>query len=149
MFYKPPIRRPLIYRQPSAQHACGGIGGGGDDLIIIGNGTSGPPGPAGPPGPQGPAGPSGTQSGIIPVRLVNTDYDCVNTDYYIGATEKNITITLPAGQIGRIFVVKNQTDGNVRVEGTNGEKLDDSSFKILGTEGSLMVVFVTGRWNLI
>ena len=92
---------------------------------------------------------SNQQSGFVAVELVDMNYNALQKDYYIGATKKNITITLPLGLVGKIFVVKNQSNGNVRVEGTLGETLDGSLFKTLGSESSLMAVFDGTRWNLI
>jgi hypothetical protein len=139
LFYKPIRRKPLL-RRPVAHAGCGGsIGGPGDDLIIIGSGIPGPPGPAGPAG----------SLNNVPVKLVDVNYNAMQKDYYIGALEKDITIKLPLGTIGKIFVVKNQAQGNIRVESIAGETLDDAPFKVLGTEGSLMVLFDGTRWNLI
>ena len=92
---------------------------------------------------------SNQQSGFVAVKLVDVNYTALQKDYYIGATEKNIRITLPLGLVGKIFVVKNQSNGTVRVEGTLGETLDGALFKTLGTEASLMAVFDGSRWNLI
>lgn len=92
---------------------------------------------------------SNQQSGFVAVKLVDMNYTALQKDYYIGATQKNITITLPLGLVGKIFVVKNQSNGNVRVEGTLGETLDGSLFKTLGSESSLMALFDGTRWNLI
>lgn len=86
---------------------------------------------------------------LYPVKLVDVNYNVMQKDYYIGATEKNITITLPLGLVGKVFVVKNQTNGTVRVEGSLGETLDGALFKTLGTDASLMAVFDGSRWNLI
>jgi hypothetical protein len=86
---------------------------------------------------------------LYPVKLVDVNYNVMQKDYYIGATEKNITITLPLGLVGKVFVVKNQSNGTVRVEGSLGETLDGALFKTLGTDASLMALFDGFRWNLI
>lgn len=97
--------------------------------------------------------PSGVLSAIggdslINVKLVSTNYTALLTDYYIGATKKSITITLPAGVVGKVYVVKNQSDGNITVKGT-GQNLDESGDKTLGGNASLIVVFDGTRWNLV
>jgi hypothetical protein len=80
--------------------------------------------------------------------LVAADYTATLDDYYIGATKKNITITFPKGVVGKVYIVKNQAEGNIKVKGT-GEDLDQSGDKTLGTEASLIAVFAGTRWNLV
>lgn len=88
-------------------------------------------------------------SGLINVTLVNSNYTALPTDYYIGATANNITITLPLGVTGKVYIVKNQINGNITVTGTSGQKLDTSNNKSLGTNDSIVVVFDGTRWNII
>jgi hypothetical protein len=146
------------------------------DLFINSIVTGGAQGPAGPIGPQGPAGPdvdiatttsigavqvgSGLSinsegvlsatggSSLLNVKLTSTNYTATDSDYYIGATKKDITITFPAGVIGKVYVVKNQAEGNIKVKGT-GQNLDQAGDKTLGSESSLIAVFDGTRWNLI
>ncbi len=99
-------------------------------------------------GPQGPEGPPGSCS-LVAVILVDVDYTALSTDYYIGATKKNINITLPLGVTGKVYVIKNQADGNVKVAGTAGQKLDSDNFKSLGAESTITCVFDGTRWNII
>ena len=87
-------------------------------------------------------------SSLINVKLTSTNYTASNSDYYIGATKKDITITFPAGIVGKVYVVKNQANGNIKVKGT-GQDLDNSGDKTLGSESSLIAVFDGTRWNLI
>ena len=91
---------------------------------------------------------TGSSSSLINVKLTSTNYTATLTDYYIGATKKSITITLPAGTVGKVYIVKNQADGNITVKGT-GNNIDQSGSKTLGTETSLIVVFDGTRWNLV
>lgn len=102
----------------------------------------------GPMGPMGPAGPSGSCS-LASVKLVKENYTALENDYYIGTLEKNITITLPESQIGKIYCVKNQVSGNIKLIGTNGQTIDSDAFKTLGTDTSVMVIFDGTRWNVI
>lgn len=97
---------------------------------------------------------SATGNGVLNVFLTSTDYTATLDDYYIGALTKNIKITLPLGIVGKVYIVKNQlnaseTGGNIKVQGTSGQKLDETSFKTLGTNASLIVVFDGFRWNLV
>lgn len=86
---------------------------------------------------------------LISVKLIAVDYIASDVDYYIGATEKNITVTLPSGIIGKVYYIKNQSNGNITVTGVNGQTLDDSGFKILGNEAGIICVFDGTRWNII
>lgn len=92
---------------------------------------------------------SASGSSFINVFLVADDYNATIDDYYIGATKNNITITLPAGQVGKVLIVKNQVNGNIKVQGSDGELIDSSAIKILGSDASLITVFDGFRWNLI
>jgi hypothetical protein len=91
---------------------------------------------------------SATGSSLINVKLTSTNYTATASDYYIGATNKNITITFPAGVVGKVYVVKNQSQGVITVKGT-GQNLDSSGDKNLGSESSLVAVFDGTRWNLV
>ena len=97
-----------------------------------------------------PLGILSTNSGsdLISVKLTAVNYTALATDYYIGATAKNITITLPLGVVGKVYVVKNQAQGSIKVKGT-GQDLDNSGDKSLGSESSIIVVFDGTRWNII
>lgn len=87
-------------------------------------------------------------SGLINVKLTTLNYTALATDYYIGAIKKDITITLPLGVVGKVYIVKNQVEGNIKVKGTS-QNLDSSGDKTLGTEQSLFVVFDGARWNIV
>lgn len=86
---------------------------------------------------------------LIPVTLVNTDYFVLPTDYYVGAIGKDVKITLPLGTIGKVYIVKNQSNGNIKVYASGGQTLDTNAVKTLGSESSIMVVFDGARWNII
>jgi hypothetical protein len=87
-------------------------------------------------------------SSLINVKLTAVNYTALATDYYIGATKKDITITLPLGIVGKVYLVKNQVEGSIKIKGT-GQNLDNSGDKTLGSETSLFVVFDGTRWNII
>lgn len=88
-------------------------------------------------------------SNFVNVTLTGVDYTATAADSYIGATTNNITITLPAGLLGRVYYVKNQSNGNIRVQGTGGETIDASAFKTLGSDSGFMLVFDGTRWNIL
>ena len=99
--------------------------------------------------PAGVLSATNTGTDIINVKLTSADYTALITDYYIGATKKDIDITLPLGVVGKVYIIKNQVSGNIGVKGTGGQKIDTSSDKTLGTEASIIVVFDGTRWNII
>lgn len=98
--------------------------------------------------PAGVLSATGGGSSLLNVSLVAVDYTATLNDYYIGATKKNITITLPLGIVGKVYIVKNQVEGSIKVKGT-GENLDQSGDKTLGSGASLITVFDGTRWNII
>jgi hypothetical protein len=98
--------------------------------------------------PSGILSATGNGNSLISVKLTAINYTALATDYYIGAIKKDITITLPLGIVGKVYVVKNQVEGNVKVKGT-GQNIDSSGDKTLGTNDSIIVVFDGTRWNII
>jgi hypothetical protein len=98
--------------------------------------------------PAGVLSATGGGSSLLNVSLVAVNYTATIDNYYIGATKKGITITFPKGIVGKVYIVKNQSEGNITVKGT-GQDLDNSGDKTLGTESSLIAVFDGTRWNLI
>lgn len=99
--------------------------------------------------PTGVLSATGGSSSFINVTLTNVDYTATASDYYIGATKKEIDITLPLGITGKVYVIKNQATGNIKVKCSGGQTLDTSSSKTLGSESSIIVVFDGSRWNVI
>ena len=83
------------------------------------------------------------------VKLTSVSYTALTTDYYIGATTNNITITLPLGIVGQEYIVKNQVNGSIAVTGTGGQTINATATKILGAEDALNVIFDGARWNII
>lgn len=127
----------------------------GDLILTLSDGTEinagNVKGPKGDPGAQGPVGPTGATGNcnFFNVTLVDDDYYIKNSDTYVGAITKNIEITLLPGTTGRVFYIKNQSNGNIKVVGTGGQSIDGSSFQTLGSNGSMNVVFDGFRWNII
>jgi hypothetical protein len=90
-----------------------------------------------------------SSSSFINVTLTSTNYTATANDYYIGATKKDIDITLPLGITGRVYIIKNQISGNIKVKASASQKIDTASDKTLGSEASIIVVFDGTRWNII
>ena len=99
--------------------------------------------------PGGVLSATGSGSSLINVKLTNVDYTATASDYFIGATKKDIDITLPLGVTGKVYVIKNQVSGNIKVKASGGQKIDTASDKTLGTEASIIVVFDGARWNIL
>lgn len=92
---------------------------------------------------------SGGDTNFITVKLTSINYTVTASDSYVGATKSNITITLPSGILGRVYYIKNQSSGNVKIQGTGGETLDGSAFQTLGSSGGFMAVFDGTQWNIL
>ena len=99
--------------------------------------------------PGGVLSATNTGSDFVNVTLTGVSYSITADDYYVGATTNNITITLPQGETGRVYYVKNQAPGNVRVQCTGSETIDGNSFKTLGTDAGFILVFDGSRWNIL
>lgn len=90
-----------------------------------------------------------TGSNFVNVTLTSVSYSITASDYYVGAINNNITISLPAGLLGRVYYVKNRSGGNIKVQGTGGETIDGSLFQTLGSNAGFIVVFDGSRWNIL
>lgn len=92
---------------------------------------------------------NGGGNNFVTITLTAVSYTITATDSYVGATNNNIVITLPTGILGRVYYVKNQSGGNIKVQGTGGETIDGSAFQTLGSNSGFMVVFDGSRWNIL
>jgi hypothetical protein len=90
-----------------------------------------------------------TSSSLFAVKIITANYTAIANDYYIGAIKKDITITLPVGVTGKVYVVKNEENGEITVTGTAGQKIDGSVSEKLSTNKSLMVIFNGTEWQSI
>lgn len=93
-----------------------------------------------------------TASGSGQVKTVGTavNYTALADDEYIGGTASGITITLPLGVVGKVYMVKNEGAGNnVVVSATAPEKIDGAVSKALANYASISVVFRAGNWHII
>lgn len=86
--------------------------------------------------------------------FLNITYPAVNynvtaTDQYIGATASGITITLPTGILGRFYQIKNQSVGNITVQGTGGQLVEGTVTKTLSTTAGITVVFDGTNWRIL
>jgi hypothetical protein len=100
--------------------------------------------------PLGVLSATGSTSGIYAVKLTKVNYTALPDDYYIGATDSGITITLPKGITGKTYAIKNQDNGIVTVKATSPEKIDNSSTQTLATNKAIIIIFDgTQQWQII
>jgi hypothetical protein len=99
--------------------------------------------------PSGILSATNSSSNFVNVTLTNVSYSVSADDSYVGATNNNITITLPLGVVGRVYYIKNQSSGNIKVQGSGGETIDGVAFQTLGSNSGFMVVFDGSRWNIL
>jgi hypothetical protein len=92
---------------------------------------------------------SGNNNTIYPVKLTGVNYTATANDYYIGATDSGITITLPKGVLGKSYSIKNQDNGVITVKATNPEKIDNISSQGLATNKAIIVIFDGTQWEII
>ena len=92
---------------------------------------------------------NGGNNNFVAVTLTAVDYTVTATDSYVGATKKDLEITLPLGILGRVYYIKNQSNGNIKVEGSGSETIDGISSKTLGSNSGFMLVFDGSRWNIL
>lgn len=86
---------------------------------------------------------------FLNVTFTATNYTVTAIDQYIGATASNIIITLPTGILGRFYQIKNQSSGDIQVQGTGGETVEGSTFKTLRTNAGFTVVFDGTIWKIL
>jgi len=140
-----PCLAPRIPVCPSPASDAIEIGGIGNDIINIGGGGVGPPGPPGPPG----------TIGLVPVTDVATPtYTALSTDYFLCVlTNGLVTITLPTGILGTVYIVKDcfgdAANNPITIQGTGGQLVDGSTATINTNFGSLQFVFNGFDWSIV
>ena len=131
-----------------------------DADIFINSNIVGPPGPPGPPGPQGPTGPEGPQGPAgsladVPVTLIDeATYAPSANEYFLGVIyDGTVTLTLPAGTLGKVYVVKDSVgDANTNpiTVVTTGSSIDGQPSYILDTDwGSISLIYNGIEWNVV
>ena len=86
---------------------------------------------------------------FLTIKYTAVDYTATAVDQYVCATVGNITITLPTGILGRVYYVKNQSAGNITVQGTGGQTVEGSVSKTLNTNASITCVFDGTTWKIL
>ncbi len=99
--------------------------------------------------PDGTLSASGGSDCSFTVTLVDEDYTATANDCYISTVKTGIEVKLPPGVVGKVYIIKNRANGNVKVKASNNQTIDSSTSKTLGTDDSLTVIFDGSRWNVI
>ena len=86
---------------------------------------------------------------FLTIKYTAVDYTATAIDQYVCATVSNITITLPTGILGRFYQIKNQSAGNVKVQGTGGQTVEGSAFKTLNSNAGITCVFDGTIWKIL
>lgn len=146
----PPMLPPVCLPPPVSGYI-------NDADIFINSSVVGPPGPPGPPGPQGPVGPQGPAGSLaaVPVTLIDeAAYSPSATEYFLGVIyDGTVTITLPAGTLGKVYVVKDAVgDANTNpiTVVTTGSTIDSLISYVMNTDwGSISLIYNGIEWNVI
>jgi predicted dehydrogenase len=64
-----------------------------------------------------------------------------------------VTITLPTGILGTVYMVKdcsgNANNNNITIQGTGGQLVDGSSATINSPYGSIQLIFNGSEWSIV
>lgn len=146
----PPILPPACPPPPTPGYI-------NDADIFINSTVVGPPGPPGPEGPTGPIGPTGPSGSLadVPVTLVDEEtYTPTANEYFLGVIyDGTVTITLPPGIVGKVYVVKDSVgDANTNpiTVVAAGSTIDSLTSYILNTDwGSISLIYNGIEWNVV
>jgi len=86
---------------------------------------------------------------FLTIKYTAVNYTVTAIDQYVCATASGVTITLPTGILGRVYYLKNQSAGNVTVQGTGGETVEGSAFKTLNSNAAITCVFDGTTWKIL
>lgn len=86
---------------------------------------------------------------FLTIQYTAADYTATAVDQYVCATDDNITLTFPMGILGRVYYVKNQSTGDIKVQGTGGQLVEGSAFKILTSNAGFIMVFDGTIWKIL
>lgn len=136
------------------------FGGPGNDFFgtanfISGQGVQGFTGSTGFTGSIGFTGSAGTSSPVTVTEVTTSTYTALSTDYFICVlTNGTVTITLPPGILGSVYVIKdcfgNAINFPITIQGTGIETIDSNSSAIINTNfGSITVIFDGIEWKIV
>jgi hypothetical protein len=91
----------------------------------------------------------------VPVTDVATaTYTALSTDYFLCVlTNGLVTITLPTGILGKVYIVKDcfgdAANNPITIQGTGGQLVDGSTATINTNFGSLQFIFNGTDWSIV
>lgn len=85
------------------------------------------------------------------VTLVDDTYTITSDDQFIISNAPAISVVYlpPLGNYGRVYIVKNISAANIKVEGDGTETIDGNLFITLSQYDSLTVIDSGGEWSII
>jgi len=91
---------------------------------------------------------------LIAVKGVTSSYTATLNDEYIGVYSANaVTITLPIGVDGRVYIIKDEygrDGGKITVQPQPSESIDNKKNYVISVANqSVQVVFRAGQWRII
>ena len=97
---------------------------------------------------------SATGADLIATYGTNVSYTATANDEYIGVYSANaITITLPLGQNGRVYYIKDeygQGSGKITIQPQVGQLIDNKTNYVISVPNqSVSVVYRAGQWRII
>jgi hypothetical protein len=97
---------------------------------------------------------SSTGADLIATIGVTGSYTATANDEYIGVfSAATVTITLPVGVTGRVYIIKDeygQGSGKITIQPSGLEKIDNANTYIISVPNqSVSVVFRGGQWRII
>jgi hypothetical protein len=124
------------------------FGGAGNDVFITNGGV-------GPPGPPGPPGPAGNPSPVAVTDVATATYTALPTDYFLCVlTNGLVTITLPTGILGTVYIVKDcfgdAANNPITIQVTGGQTIDGSATATINANyGSITLIFEGTDWSIV
>lgn len=99
-------------------------------------------------------GGSGNPSPVTVTQVTTATYTALATDYFLCVdVAAPVTITLPTGALGTVYVVKDcdgdATTNNITIQGTGGQLVDGSTAVINTPYGSLSFIFNGTEWSIV
>jgi len=165
IFKKAVVFRRVPYRVPVRAVQSGGgvsLGGNGNDVINIGAGATGATGPIGPTGATGATGvgatgatgPAGTPGIVAVTDVATATYTALSTDYFLCVlTNGVVTITLPTGILGTVYIIKDcfgdAVTNPITIQGTGGQTIDGGTATVNTNFGSITVIFDGSEWSIV
>jgi hypothetical protein len=97
----------------------------------------------------------GNPSPVTVTEVTTTEYTATAQDYFlcVDTSTQPVAITLPAGILGTVYIVKDCTGdantNNITIAGTGGELVDGDTATINSPYGSLTFIFNGSEWSIV